>query len=84
MNVAFPLHTINQNYRIEMLAVQIKLENAQIWWLYKDDVYSPITIWISHDQNFLILHVKIGHVYNVHHSYKSGNLRQMEVSKRQK
>ena len=31
----------------------------------------------------LIIDVAIGHVYNVHHSYKSGNLRQMEGSKRQ-
>ena len=34
------------------------------------------------------MNVTIGHVYkldyNVHHSYKSGNLQQMEGSKRQK
>ena len=43
----------------------------------------------NHHLNFslsilLIMDVTIGHVYNVHHSYKSGNLRQMEGSKRQK
>ena len=30
MNVAFPLDAVNQNYRIEVLADQIKLENEQI------------------------------------------------------
>ena len=31
-----------------------------------------------------MMDVTIGHVYNVHPNYKSGNLRQMEGSKRQK
>ena len=31
-----------------------------------------------------IMDVTIGHIYNVHHSYKSGNLLQMEGSKLQK
>ena len=44
MNVAFPLNAMNQNYSIEMLEEQIKLENEQIWWLRKEDVFSPITI----------------------------------------
>ena len=36
--------------------------------------------------NTLIMDVTIGHVYNVHHSYQSGNLLQMELegSKQQK
>ena len=43
----------------------------------------------NHHLNFsrstlLIMDVTISHVYNVHHSYKSGNLRQMEGSERQK
>jgi hypothetical protein len=43
----------------------------------------------NHRLNFtrstrLIMDVTIGHVYNVHHVYKPGNLRQMEASKRNK
>ena len=43
----------------------------------------------NHRLNFsrstrLIMDVTIGHVYNVHHAYKSGNLQQMEASKRHK
>ena len=32
----------------------------------------------------VIMDFTIGHVYNVHHTYKLGNLREMEGSKRQK
>ena len=43
----------------------------------------------NHHLNFsrstlLIMDVTIGHIYNVHYSYKSGNLPQMEGSQRQK
>ena len=39
---------------IGMLAAQIKLENEQIRWLNRDteNVFSPLKIWISHDQYF--------------------------------
>ena len=77
-NVAFPRHAMNQNYRIEMLASQLKLENEQIWWLYKENMFSPTTI------TLLIMDVTIGHIYNVHYSYKSANLREVKWSKQQK
>ena len=41
-------------------------------------MFSPITI------TLLIMDVTIGHIYNVHYSYKSANLREVKGSKLQK
>ena len=81
------LHAMNQNYHTEMLVDQNPpnqtRKRADMMTLQGGCVQP------NHRLNFsrstrLIMDVTIGHVYNVHHVYKPGNLRQMEASKRNK
>ena len=51
-----------------MLAGQIKLEDTQILWLYREDGFSQSPFNFSQSTVF-IMDVTIGHVYSVHHRW---------------